>query len=140
MLILTPLVRRITYVVIFEILAIVFATILLSVLNDGPAHHSFPIAVASSVAAVIWNFIYNTIFERWERRNNIRKRTVLLRVVHAVGFEGGLVVILIPVFMWWYSVGIFAALAMEVALLVFFLVFTFLFTWLFDLVVPRSQH
>lgn len=134
---LTPLTRRITYVVIFEIFAIVFATLLLTALNDGPALNSLPIAVASSVAAVVWNFIYNTAFEKWEERHQIRARTVRLRIVHALGFEGGLVLILIPLFMWWYSIGPITALVMEVALLVFFLVYTFVFTWVFDQVVPR---
>lgn len=125
--------------VIFELFAIVFATVLLAAMNDGPAHDSLPIAVASSVAAVIWNFVYNTLFEKWEQRNNIRVRTVLLRMAHAIGFEGGLVLILIPLFMWWYSIGPMTALFMEVALLVFFLVYTFFFTLLFDYIVPRSH-
>src|SRR5690606_36499303 len=106
----------------------------------GDTHNSLPVAAASSLAAVIWNFIYNTVFETWEQRNNIRTRSVLLRAVHTIGFEGGLVVILIPLFMWWYSVGVLAALSMEIALLVFFLVYTFLFTWLFDIIVPRAME
>ena len=137
MLMLKPVTRRIVYVTIFELLAIVFATLLLSAMNDGSAQNSLPVAIASSTAAVIWNFIYNTLFERWERRNNVRHRSVLLRAIHAIGFEGGLVLILIPLFMWWYSVGPLTALMMEAALLVFFLVFTFVFTWIFDRIVPR---
>lgn len=64
---LSPLARRITYVVVFEIFAIAFATMLLATLSGGEAQGSLPVAVASSVAAVVWNFIYNTLFERWER-------------------------------------------------------------------------
>lgn len=140
MLILSPLVRRLTYVLVFETFAILFATLLLSALSEGGAHNSLPVAVASSLVALIWNFIYNTLFERWELRNNIRKRNVFLRIAHAVGFEGGLVLILIPLFMWWYAVGPLTALRMEVALLIFFLVYTFIFTWLFDQVVPRTAR
>lgn len=140
MLILSPLARRLTYVLVFETFAILFATLLLSALSEGGAHNSLPVAVASSLVALIWNFIYNTLFERWELRNNIRKRNVFLRIAHAVGFEGGLVLILIPLFMWWYAVGPLTALRMEVALLIFFLVYTFIFTWLFDQVVPRTAR
>lgn len=138
MIVLSPLARRIAYVVIFEIFAILFATILLSVLSGSGAPDSLPVAIGSSLAAVIWNFIYNTIFETWEQRNNIRTRTLLIRAVHAAGFEIGLVLILIPLFMWWYGIGPLEAVTMEIALLVFFLAYTFMFTWIFDQVVPRA--
>lgn len=131
--------RRITYVVTFELFAIMLATLLLTHLSGGEAHGSLPVAAASSLAAVIWNFIYNTLFERWEKSRQIETRTISLRIVHTVGFEGGLVAILIPLFMWWYQVGPITALRMEVALLVFFLVFTFVFTWIFDNLIPATR-
>lgn len=136
---LSPLGRRITYVITFELLAITLATILLSAISEGGAHNSLPVAVMSSVVAVVWNFIYNTGFERWEKRRGIRQRSLGLRVCHAIGFETGLVAILIPIFMWWYQVGPIQALKLEVALLVFFLVFTFVFTWAFDRIVPKRE-
>jgi uncharacterized membrane protein len=136
---LSPVARRISYVVVFEILAIGLGTLLLSALSGGEAHASLPVAAAASFAAVIWNFIYNTLFERWERTRNIVARSVRLRIAHAAGFEVGLVAILIPLFMWWYQVGPLAALKMEVALLVFFLIFTFAFTWVFERVVPIER-
>lgn len=137
---LSPFARRVSYVVVFEVFAIALATLLLMSLSGGNAHGSLPVAAASSLAAVIWNFIYNTFFERWELSRNIQTRSLGVRVGHAMGFEGGLVVILIPLFMWWYQVGPFEALKMEVALLVFFLVFTFVFTWIFDRVVPIKRE
>lgn len=138
MITLRPLARRITYVILFEGLAITFATFLLATMSNGDAHKNLPVAIASSTAAVIWNFIYNTLFERWESRRGITKRSLSLRVIHTLGFEGGLVTVLIPFFMWWYSVGPVTALIMEAALLMFFLVYTFVFTWVFDLVVKRE--
>lgn len=137
MIALSPLPRRITYVVTFETLAILLSTLLLAALSGASAHSNLPVAIAASTAAVVWNFIYNTGFEAWERRRNLTTRSLRIRVLHAVGFEGGLVLILIPLFMWWYAIGPMAALAMEAALLAFFLVFTFVFTWVFDLAVPR---
>ncbi|MQY47578.1 PACE efflux transporter [Rhizobiales bacterium RZME27] len=137
---LSPVARRITYVILFEAFAIALATVLLTALSGGNAHGSLPVAAASSLAAVIWNFIYNTLFERWEQARNIQTRTFALRIAHTIGFEGGLVAILIPLFMWWYEVGPIDALKMEVALLVFFLVFTFVFTWAFDRLVPITHR
>ncbi|MBP5980210.1 MAG: PACE efflux transporter [Halomonas sp.] len=137
---LSPIPRRITYVVFFELFAISLGTLLLTTLSGGDAHSSLPVAVASSLAAVIWNFIYNTFFERWEMRRSIKTRSFGLRIAHAAGFETGLVIILIPLFMWWYQVGPLGALKMEAALLVFFLVFTFVFTWIFDKLVNLKPN
>ncbi|WP_404863480.1 PACE efflux transporter [Georhizobium sp. MAB10] len=136
---LSPVARRITYVVIFEVIAISLATLLLTALSGGEAHGSFPVAAASSLAAIVWNFVYNTLFERWEQGRQIETRALGLRIAHTIGFEGGLIAILIPLFMWWYQVGPVEALKMEVALLVFFLVFTFVFTWIFDRLVPIKR-
>jgi uncharacterized membrane protein len=139
MITLAPLPRRIVYVASFETLAIICATLLLASLSGGAAHSNLPVAIIASTTAVVWNFIYNTLFERWEKTADVTRRSLSLRVVHAMGFEGGLVVILIPIFMWWYQVGLWTALAMEAALLIFFLVFTFVFTWVFDQIVARKE-
>lgn len=101
-------------------------------LSHSDAAESLPIAVMMSMAAVIWNFIYNTVFEAWERRRQIVRRTLWIRSAHAFGFEGGLVLICLPLYMIWYDVGLVKAFMMEVALLLFFLVYTFTFTLIFD--------
>ena len=144
MLTLNPLPRRILYVTLFEALAILLATLLLSLLSGGDAPGNLPVAIVASTVAVVWNFVYNTGFEAWERRRATvtggdMTRSIGVRVLHTLGFEGGLVLLLIPLFMWWYSVGVLTALAMEAALLLFFLVYTFVFTWIFDLFVLRTD-
>lgn len=132
MITLSPLKRRLVYVTVFEVLGIVFATLVLMALSGGEAQESLPVAIIVSTAAVIWNFIYNTLFEAWESRNRIQERTFKIRSIHAIGFEGGLFLFCLPVYMLWYGVGIWTALTMEAALLLFFLVYTFVFTLVFD--------
>ncbi|WP_296274537.1 PACE efflux transporter [Psychrobacter sp. UBA6730] len=132
MITLSPLKRRIVYVTIFELIAIISSTFVLMKLSGSDAAESLPVAVMVSFAAVIWNFLYNTAFEAWERRKQVAKRTLLIRSAHALGFEGGLVLICLPLYMIWYDVGLIKAFMMEVALLLFFLVYTFLFTLGFD--------
>ncbi len=89
MIVLSPIKRRILYVSIFELLGILFSTLLLMAISKGDAQESLPVAVIISTAAVIWNFIYNTGFEAWEQRKHILVRTFKIRTLHAVGFEGG---------------------------------------------------
>jgi len=72
----------------------------------------------------------------------VRGRTVWRRMVHAVGFEGGLVFTLVPLFAWWFGVSLWQAFVMDLALIVFFLVYTFVFNWVFDRVfgLPASAQ
>jgi uncharacterized membrane protein len=99
-------------------------------------------AVAASVIAIVWNVSFNTLFEKWEARQRVKGRSVLRRVVHAVGFEGGLALVLIPLMAWWFGVGLWEATLMEAGLLLFFLVYTYVFNWSFDRVfgLPASAQ
>ena len=138
----SPVVRRIIYVISYEIVAILLTTVGLVVLGFGGGH-SGVVAVAASTVAVVWNYIWTTLFEAWESRQESQTRTLPRRIVHAIGFEGGLVVWLLPVVAWVLNVSLLQAFSLEVGLLAFFLVYTFVFAWLFDKVLPpvsRQQH
>ncbi|NLW04202.1 MAG: PACE efflux transporter [Pseudomonadaceae bacterium] len=139
MIVLSPIKRRLLYVSIFELLGILFSTLLLMAINQGDMQESLPVAVIISTAAVVWNFIYNTGFEAWEQRRQVLVRTFKIRTLHAIGFEGGLLLICLPLYMLWYGVGVWTAISMEIALLAFFLVYTFVFTLLFDQVFARHN-
>ena len=91
-------------------------------------------SVLASVTAVIWNVVYNTLFEAWEARQGTRGRSVLRRVVHAIGFEGGLVLAIVPMFAWALGTSLQDAFLLDIGLVVFFMLYSFAFNWAFDLV------
>lgn len=124
--------RRVVYVALYEVIAIAFATAGLALLSGQGAGHSGVVAAVSSVIAIVWNVGFNWVFERWEARQPVRGRGVGRRVAHAIGFEGSLALILIPLFAWWFDIGLWQALVLDVGLLLFFLVYTFVFNWGFD--------
>ncbi|MGE8547743.1 MAG: PACE efflux transporter [Alcaligenes sp.] len=124
--------RRVLYVGLFEFFAIIFSSFLLAYFVGGATSDSVPIAIAISAVAIAWNYVFNTVFEYWESRQAVKGRSVLRRSVHAIGFEAGLILFIVPMYMWWYQVGLLEALQMEVAILVFFLVYSFSFSWSFD--------
>lgn len=124
--------RRVVYVTLYELIAIVVATAGLSLLTGQGAGHSSVVAVAASGIAIVWNIVFNWAFERWESRQAVRGRSVARRVAHAIGFEGGLVFTLVPLFAWWFGVSLWHAFVMDLGLIVFFLCYTFVFNWLFD--------
>jgi len=90
------------------------------------------LAVAASAVAIAWNFVFNLLFEAWEARQTVRGRSVRRRIAHALGFEIGLLIFLVPLIAWWFGIGWWQALTMNAALMVFFLVYTYVFNWTFD--------
>lgn len=131
----SPHIRRIIYVTTYEVIAIIVVTFLLSGLGyDGVG--SGVVAVVSSTVALTWNYIWTTMFEAWEKRQESKTRTLKRRVAHAIGFEGGLVIFLTPVLALILQVGILEAFTLQIGMLVFFLIYTFVFAWAFDLVFP----
>ena len=60
--------RRIVYVTLYELIAIVATSIGLSVFSDSSVERAGVAAVVSSAIAVMWNVVFNTLFERWEAR------------------------------------------------------------------------
>lgn len=136
---LSPLKRRFVYVSVFEVLAIVLSAWVLKLLSSSSWTHSLPLALIISLVAVSWNFIYNTAFEAWESKRQAAGRCWLVRCVHALGFEGGLFLVCLPLYMLWYKVGVWQAIYMETALMLFFLVYTFVFTLVFDQIFTLSH-
>ena len=132
--------RRVVYVTLYEAIAIVMASLGLALMSGQGLMHSGILAVMTSAVAVVWNLVYNQAFEWWEARRAVRGRSLGRRVLHAVGFEGGLVALLVPLMAWWLDVSLWQALVMDLGLVVFFLVYTFVFNWGFDQVfgLPRS--
>ena len=124
--------RKIVYVGLYEGIAILCASVGLAALSGAGAGTSTALAAATSVIAVVWNLLFNTLFEAWESRQAQRGRSLARRVAHAIGFEGGLAAVLVPLFAWWLGVSLWEALLFDAALLVFFLFYTFVFNWGFD--------
>jgi uncharacterized membrane protein len=124
--------RKIVYVTLYEALAILSASIGLAWMSGQGLGHAGVLAVIASAVAVVWNLGFNWLFERWESRQAVRGRSVRRRVAHAIGFEGGLATILVPVFAWWLDIGVWEALMMDIGLLLYFLAYTFFFNWGFD--------
>jgi uncharacterized membrane protein len=124
--------RKVVYVGLYEGIAIVVATLGLSAMSGQGTQTSALLAVATTTVAITWNFVFNTLFEAWEARQSVKGRSLRRRIAHAIGFEGGLILFLVPLIAWWYGTSLWHALVMDLGLVVFFLVYTFAFSWVFD--------
>jgi uncharacterized membrane protein len=126
--------RRIVYVALYEAIAIACTTAGLAGLAEHDAGASSLAAVLASATAVAWNVIYNTLFEAWEAKQARGGRSLVRRVVHAIGFEGGLVLAIVPMFAWTLGTSLVDAFMLDIGLVVFFTAYSFVFNWAFDLV------
>lgn len=134
--------RKVVYVSLFESIAIGLTCTGLMLMGGHDAGHAGAAAVASSLIAIVWNFAFNAIFEAWESRQATRGRSWKRRAAHAIGFEGGLLVVLVPLFAWWLDITLWEALVLDIWLLLFFMIYTYLFSLAFDTVfgLPASAQ
>lgn len=124
--------RRIVYVGIYEAIAIAICSVSFAAASESSLKSTAILSVVTSAIAVIWNWLYTTVFEAWESRQSERGRSIKRRIGHALGFEGGLLMILVPLSAWWLYVSLFQALMMNLGLAAFFLGYTVVFNWAFD--------
>lgn len=124
--------RRVTYVVFYELLSFSIISLAFLLFSSKDASHSAILGAITVLLAIIWNFIFNTMFEWWEKRQAVRGRNLKRRIQHAVGFEVGFVAITLPLFAWWLEISLLEAFFLDISLTLFFMFFTFAYNWLFD--------
>ena len=124
--------RKITYVATYEAIAFLCGTLGFFSFSDSSIERASTLAVFASIFAVSWNFAYNALFERWEANSKTRGRSFGRRVLHAVGFEIGFLVVLLPAAAWWLDISYLRSFILNLGLNIFFFAYTFSFTWAFD--------
>ncbi len=124
--------RKATYVVLYEFISLILISVAFYLYSDKDAAHSGMLGVFTVVAAIVWNLLYNSLFELWESKQVVRGRGLARRVAHAVGFELGLVAITLPMFAWWLELSLLDAFLLDAGLTLFFMFFTFVYSWCFD--------
>lgn len=128
----SPTRRRVLQAVLYELVAIAVVGPVLGLAFDKPQASTFGLAVVLSTIALSWNYVFNWLFEHWEARQAVRGRSFVRRLAHGAGFEGGLVLILVPVMSAWLDITWLAAFVANLGLLVFFFCYAIGFTWTFD--------
>jgi uncharacterized membrane protein len=96
-------------------------------------------AVGATIATG-WNYIYNLLFDHaLLKYTGTPKKSVKLRVVHAFGFELGLMVAFLPIVTRILNISLMEALKIDLGFIAFYLVYAFAFTWAYDTLFPINQ-
>ena len=128
----SPRTRRILQALLYEAGAVAFVGPVLAWMFGTPMGSTLALSLLMSSIALAWNYVFNALFERWEARQPVKGRSFARRLAHGTGFEGGLVLFLVPLMAWWLETTLLKALLADLAVLVFFFVYAVGFTWAFD--------
>jgi len=127
--------ERIIHAAGFEGLAIVTISPLAAWIMHKPLFQMGALALMLSTVAMIWNMIYNTLFDRiWPPH---QKRGLGLRAMHALCFEGGFILIGLPIAAGMLNISLSAAFMLEIGFFLFFLPYTMAYNWVWDKLRPR---
>jgi uncharacterized membrane protein len=131
---------RIRHAISFELIGILLATPLGAFVFQLHAGQSAVIVVGSATVAMVWNYIYNLGFDHaLATFGRSTEKTLPLRILHAVLFEIGLLLMLMPLIAVYLGITLWEALAMDVAFALFYMTYALAFNWAYDRVFPLPQ-
>ncbi len=125
---------RLIHMLGFEIFGIlIFTPLAMLVLNESIFHIGV-IAILISLMAMVWNFIYNYIFDLVESSLDGHRSTrkISMRLLHALLFEVGLLIVTVPFVAYWLEMNLVAALLVDIGFVVFYLVYALFYNYIFD--------
>ncbi|WJV63342.1 multidrug/biocide efflux PACE transporter [Pectobacteriaceae bacterium CE70] len=123
--------ERMVHAVGFEVVAMLICAPASSILLDRPLFDTGLLSMMLSSVAMIWNVIYNRLFDRLWPVSRIKRR-LSIRISHAVGFECGFIVIGLPLAAGMLNITLWQAFLIEMGFFLFFLPYTVTYNWVYD--------
>lgn len=123
--------RRIIHALSYEFILLVIIALALSFIFHLPLEVTGGLGIAMAVTSVVWNMVFNYYFEKFEAKRQLQ-RTIGVRVLHAIGFEGGLMLATIPMVAYALNMPLWQAVLTDLGLTLCILVYTFIFQWCYD--------
>ena len=115
----------------FEGLALLICTPLLVWITGRPALEMGAVTLGISLLALSWNVIFNSLFDRLRTRLQLANDG-WTRVVHALLFEGGLILMAVPLIAALMKISLLEAFILDIGVLLFFLPYTYVYHWGYD--------
>ena len=130
---------RLRHTLGFEVLGLMLSIPLFSLLSGQPADHLGPLALFLSLLATGWNYLYNLLVDHWMVRQLGRlEKRLFERVLHALLFELGLMLVALPLTAWWLGVSFWQALWLDIGFTLFFVFYAFFYNLAYDRWFPLS--
>lgn len=130
---------RLRQIALFELGGLLFITPPFVWLSGVPVQESLALLAMLALMAALWNGAYNSGFDWIEGRLTGRtadRRPWGLRILHAAGFESGLLLMTLPVIVWWTGMGWIDALLADLGLAAAYVAYAFVFNMAYDRFFP----
>lgn len=127
---------RIRHAIFFELIGLVIIVGILSQFGFEMGHVGM-MGVLFSVVATGWNYVYNIGFDRYmlNKTGSVNKSS-LIRILHALGFEGGLLFLTIPLMALILSISLWDAFVLDIGLVIFYLFYAYVYNLSYDKLFP----
>ena len=123
--------ERVFHSVLFEVLAVSLSIAGLVIFTDHDVTRLSGTMIVIATMAMCWNYIFNVIFDYFVKGERV-ERTVMVRVVHVLLFEAGLLIATVPVMAYMLGVNLWQAFLMDIGVTIFVTVYAFLFNLTYD--------
>ncbi|MBB6464400.1 PACE efflux transporter [Aminobacter carboxidus] len=132
---------RVRHAISFELIGLALVTPLGAWAFDMPMGDIGVVAIVSATIATIWNYLFNLGFDHLlvAIKGSVKK-SLKVRVAHAVLFEVGLLAVLMPFIAWYLGISLLQALLMDASFALFYMVYAFVFNWAYDRVYPVEER
>ncbi|CRL13457.1 PACE efflux transporter [Phaeobacter italicus] len=131
---------RIRHALSFEILALLLIIPLGAWLFHMPVEAIGVATIVAATLATVWNYAYNELFDRVMRRiSGSTQKSPPVRVLHAILFEAGLLVVLMPFFAWYLQITLWQAFVLDISFAAFYMVYALVFNWAYDRLFPLPE-
>lgn len=128
--------ERVFHAVCFEVIATAICAPVAAWVMNRSILEMGGLSLVLSTVAMLWNVVYNTMFDRFWPVVKV-PRTARVRMLHALGFEAGFIVIGLTIVCQTLGIGIIPAFMLEAGFFLFFLPYTMLYNWGYDLLRER---
>lgn len=131
---------RVRHALLFEIIGLMLVVPLGALVFAMPMNEIGVVGLVSATLAMVWNYIYNWIFDTvLQRTAGTTLKSVRMRVAHAVLFELGLLIVLMPFIAWYLGISLMHALIMDISFALFYMGYAFVFNWAYDKAFPLPE-
>lgn len=123
--------ERVFHSVLFEVLAVSLSIAGLAVFTDHEVARLSGTMIVIATMAMCWNYLFNLIFDYFVKGERV-ERTVMVRVVHVLLFEAGLLLATVPVMAVMLGVNLWQAFIMDIGVTIFVTVYAFVYNLTYD--------
>jgi uncharacterized membrane protein len=132
---------RARHAILFEVVLLGISILVLNLILKQPSAAIGKTAVILTILAMLWNAVYNYVFDRLllALKRPLYPRGFWLRAAHSITFELGFMLITVPMVMFQLGLNLWEALLFDLGYVVGVPIYALLFNWLYDVIFPAPS-